>query len=360
MMEPWPWEALTGNMTVSTDIGLAALDELQRELMMDPEWCVRDGTTLTWWPWQLRQVFALGKAGLVYGDPMVPVHYKTLIVESVADPVKAQIAVGDLNRFAAMNAYVYDGQAHVIALCGSAYLNGGNRKWGRVLRFAALLQNIEAHSKAPQLADWVGGKPAVSPHPTGGFREDMDELLNFVDAQVVVDGQHPSPFVGAPIAGLSGLPRPPWLLVSASDTGATGELPFSGSVSAVEQAMLDDPDAQQSRTSLFQVLGDMEHPYLGSGALVILRLGVNLEAERVKLLAGYFNQAEASEQTGFPLIGAWTQDTQVPTTLAHVTFLPATVFRAVELEVVAFDSFLRNEWARQRLRTVGGGEGPPS
>lgn len=232
---------------------------------------------------------------------------------------------------------------------GSAYLHEGNLAWRRVLKFAALLQNIDAHAKAPLLAELVGGKPAVSPHPTSGFRERADDLLPFVDEKVVPDGQHASPFAGPPMAGLADLPRPPWLFVTADESGATGELPFSGSTPSVVQAMLGKKDAPPSLTSLFQVMSNAPHPHLGSGALVLLKLGMRLGVGQADSMAMDLNRAEATEQTGFPLIGAWTQDLHSETTLAHVTFLPASLFGPGILEQVAFYSWLRNEWARQRL-----------
>jgi hypothetical protein len=100
---------------------------------------------------------------------------------------------------------------------------------------------------------------------------------------------------------------------------------------------------------MFQVLANVPHPYLGSGALLLLRLGLNVEPAQADKLATELNLAEASEPTGFPLIGAWTRSPDLRTVLAHVTFLPTSIFDAGLLGSVAFYSSLRNEWAHQRL-----------
>jgi hypothetical protein len=92
----------------------------------------------------------------------------------------------------------------------------------------------------------------------------------------------------------------------------------------------------------------MAHPYLGSGALILLKLGVSGQPMEVFQLSLTLNLAESTEPTGFPLIGSWTIDAQTKS-LAHVTFLPTTVFDPGLLRTVSFYSSLRNEWARQRL-----------
>jgi hypothetical protein len=205
----------------------AVLDQLEKTLLMDAEWRVRDARTLTWWSWHLRQVFTVSQPALAYGDPTLAVHYYTDVVSDVADAHKAIGAVEILAPYVTMNAYVYDPELRVIRVCGSAYLHEGNLSWQRILALAALLQNIDAHAKAQQIAEMVGGKPAVSPHPTSGLRAKMDDLLNIVDSRIIPDGKRLSPYIG-PLTEALGeeLKQPPWLLVTSSPEGATGELPF--------------------------------------------------------------------------------------------------------------------------------------
>jgi hypothetical protein len=321
----------------------AILDQLEKALLMDAEWRVREARTLTWWSWHLRQVFTVSQPALAFGDPMLAIHYYTDVVSDVADPDKALGAVEILAPYVTMNAYVYEPETRVIRLCGSAYLHEGNLSWQRILAMAALLQNIDAHAKAPQIAQMVGGKPAVSPHPTSGFREKMDDLLNIVDHRIIPDGKRQSPYVGASTEDLAKeFNRPPWILVTASPEGATGELPFTGNVPAILKGKAEP----SGHTSLFQVVANGQHPYLGSGALVLLKLGLFGVPKDQLPLSLELNRAEASGPTGFPLMGSWTLDAQTRA-LTHVTFLPTTVFDPGLLRTVAFYSSLRNEWARQ-------------
>ena len=338
----WPWTTLARPQAGLSDMCGAILDQLEKALLMDAEWRVREARTLTWWSWHLRQVFTVSQPALAFGDPMLAIHYYTDVVSDVADPDKALGAVEILAPDVTMNAYVYEPETRVIRLCGSAYIHEGNLSWQRILAMAALLQNIDAHAKAPQIAQMVGGKPAVSPHPTSGLREKMDDLLNIVPNRVIPDGKRPSPYGGSSLAMmLKEMSQPPWLL---GPEGPTGELPFTGSVPTI----LRGAAASSGSTSKFQVASDGAHPYLGSGALVLLKLGFSDEPKKVLELSLKLNLAEAHEPTGFPLIGSWTIDAQSKS-LTHVTFLPTTIFDPGLLRTVAFYSSLRNEWARQRL-----------
>lgn len=125
--------------------------------------------------------FSIGPTGSAYIDPVVPVHYNTIVVRDIADLATAMLAVRALNCYATMSAYVYDNDTRSISLCSSAYLHTENLSWRRVVRAAALLQDIDAHARAPELATANGGRPAVLPHPTRGFREEMDDLPTFVN-----------------------------------------------------------------------------------------------------------------------------------------------------------------------------------
>jgi hypothetical protein len=312
--------------------------------MMDDPWCLQEERQLRWWAGPLEQRFTVSDPRIAFGDPTTIVRCETRVVRAVADLDSAAALIQELNTLTAVNAYILDADRRELKIVSSAYISDANLTWQRSMAVGALLQNIDAHAKAKALAKATHGEVSYSEHPVSGPRDKIDDLLLSMDLRFIPEGKKPSPFAGPACLMLKKLPRPPWLVVTTSPTGASGELPFEGAVPAA----LIGIATNSVETSLAQ-FGVGEHPHLGSGGIAVLKLGLNIDPAESGELARGLNTAEFIEPTGFPQFGAWVPDPKNNATLAHVTFLPSAMYDEGLLSTIAFYTSLRNEWSRQRL-----------
>jgi hypothetical protein len=56
MTDMWLWETVTRPTERESRIGPDTLDDVPKELLMEPEWVVHDEVSSTWWSWHLRGV----------------------------------------------------------------------------------------------------------------------------------------------------------------------------------------------------------------------------------------------------------------------------------------------------------------
>ena len=346
---PMPWQTLNIPAAPGTlDLGPAVLDNLYVKLMVDDEWAVREARSFTWWPYCLAQRLSASTPRIAFGDPMVAVRAVNDVVRNVkADGEQVEDFVGLLNMHASVGAYIWDPDGRRITITTSAYIHEGNRSLERFFSAAVLLTTVEAHAKAQQLAALVDGEVAASEHPISGSRPELDDLLNFADAEIVPRGQGPSAFVGPAMAAATQAPSLQSVFANGDESGLTAELPFFGDTPMMMKAALGL--AGPPETSLVQLLTQPRHPGYGSGMLALLKLPLEQPAEEIRRLAHGLNRAEAVELTGFPQFGAWCCDPGNETTLAHAAFVPSALYDPGLISTLLFYTALRNEWAHQRL-----------
>lgn len=157
-----------------------------------------------------------------------------------------------------LSAYIWNPQTKKITLRSSAYFHSENVSWlSQFFLGVVSVQVAEAHAQPDALAKLVGGEVDESAHPTNGFRENRDEMLDVITVLFAPQGMNPSRFTTEDLHAVMKLNPEPWLMANEGEKGLTAEFPFPGCMPP---------------TALLTVGSEIRHPLLGSGLLILLRL----------------------------------------------------------------------------------------
>jgi hypothetical protein len=309
-----------------SDIGLQAIDRIFDMLQVDEAWSVRRPRGFTWWSYRLAQHVDATEPWQDDEYQLSRIRIRTELVDSVTAVKPPEPFVALANMQETLSAVVWDPQDRSISECCTGIVHQENLGWlSRLLATAAILQNDAAHGRAQALAEIVGGFPAASSHPQNGERPEPDSMLGVpagLNDQARDAGRS---FRGPLCANLGGVLSDYELLGFSDESNFSCEVPFTGVVPIAAMAALDLPGkSQQPETSLLRIYPDIEHPNLGSGALITLLLPITYEPDDVPGIANRLNLAEAKGNTSSSLLGAWCPD---PTnknrnTIAFTAFLP--------------------------------------
>lgn len=348
---PMPWESLRQDPgRPLDDVGPAVLDRLFADFQIeDDEWAVREGRSFTWWPWAMAVRVEASAPRLGFGEAVVRVRAVADVLRGVTAPDEFVLGVlATVNMHASLASFVWDPAQSTISAVVTAYFHEGNKGLLPVFSTAVLLATTEGHARAPSLAEVLGGEPATSARPGSPLRTLADDLMNYSANAVVPRGQGPSEFRGR-LSEAVASPNIAWCMTSVDDEAFTGELPFFGTTPGIVAASLGrHPGVNE--TALVQCWASA-HPSYGSGLLMVMRLPLDFEtSEDVRRLANDLNLAEATEPTGFPLLGTWCEDPVLETpTLSFVAFVPSILARPTLVGTLCFYLSLRCWWARARL-----------
>jgi len=301
--------------------GEQTIDWLYREqLQIDDRWSVRTERGFTWWADQNAQTVEIideetgpdGEVGYLIG----------VRTEMITDLDLTEAALGELNegpmRCAALSGPVYDRQTSTLSLCSLGRVHSEVAEWmGVLLGSAAVTQIAEARLLGPDMAEALGGRPAISGHPENGPRPEPDEMIDAV--RVFVDQgrapcQWPAEQFDAAVHDF--MRQPPSIMASAGGQGFTVEFPYG------------------VKSSLCQVMGDAPHPLYGNGLLILQRFpfAVDTDAKGVEL-ALTLNDTELTRNvTGYGF-GSYVWDNNM---ICFTGFVPNALHRQVILPNLYF------------------------
>jgi hypothetical protein len=174
-------------------------------------------------------------------------------------------------------------------LCSSVALHEQNAEW-IVHYFSALamIQPIDAQSRAEVCAEMLGGTPDTSCHPSSGVRVAHDDMLNLIDAVYRPQGREPSRWVTS-----GEFEQIPSMLMKYGFFSTGGKDGLSAELSFGNETALITADVGQP------------HPQLGNGVLLLLKLPVTLSAPMAACVATELNATDANNFAGSHLMGAW-------------------------------------------------------
>ncbi|MFM7252267.1 MAG: hypothetical protein ACKO27_04280 [Ilumatobacteraceae bacterium] len=331
------------------DAGIAAVERLHQKMMIDEEWTARRPRGFTWWGHRLAQhVDASELTPGPDGELRSTVTVRTEVVRGVpsAHAGERRQIVNLANKLEAMSAVVYDEAAGTVEECASAAVGADTvDTWIDVLSVASVLQNAAAHSRANALAASIGGEPATSAHPSSGERLQRDDLLNGPVQWASMLGKPVSRFRGEPMLALE-RHASQWSVCTGDETGFTGEVPYSGSRSAIELMVAGQSGHRE--TALVRMFTDQPHPQLGSGVLLRMQLPPVFGPDRGVDEAQRLNALEASGSAPCMLLGAWCE---ADGELNYIAFVPSVIARPGLLENLFVDCAVRSSWAFGELRT---------
>lgn len=261
--------------------GQRTIDWLCREqLRVDETWSVRNSEGFTWWADRHAQrVEVIGSEAGPDGSDGYFVRVKTEFIRDVALNEKALAGINLLMSTATMAGPVYDGKSKVLSLSSLVRVHEGIREWiSPLISVAAMLQIADAHFLSSSMSQLVGGMPAESGHPTNGLRAGPDELAVGFTPMVAAAGAKPSSWSATEFkqAVDQYMRGPPVLLATSGGEGLTAEFAYG------------------ERSSLCEMKGDVPHPRIGHGLLVVqsfpvepmadaagVRLALELNAEEL-------------------------------------------------------------------------------
>jgi len=315
-------------MVLNGDIGPQVIDFLHRSLNIDEEWCVREPRGFTWWGHRLAQHIWADRPRIERGVEFVRVNAETNVLRGVREESNTVGIISSLNAHAALNAFVWNPWEARLSYRSSAYFHQGNFEWLQRLLLAAVgMQVADAHIKVDTLAGLLGGTPDESIHPISGRRDEMDDILNVIESLVVPRGEGPSPFTEEDLRTAAEIEPSPWALVNHDEAGMTAEIPFYNDRPAILAILEKDRPVGELGTALLEVLTDERHPQLGSGAMLLLRLPIELQPDQALRIAHELNSAESTHWTFSHFFGGWCRDIQLSNTVSFVSFIPAAVYK---------------------------------
>jgi hypothetical protein len=312
------------------DPGLSAVRWLYDSMKIDQEWSVIESRGFSWWGHRFCQrvwsedgvddhgvtIYRLcAETDLLHG---LPEDDTTLLRKMVA-----------FNRLASINALVKDGSE--IKIYSHAYVHEKSPSWvPGVFSLATILQVIAAERQADVLSRLLGGESHLTAHPQTGPRPSPDELLS-VQARVVTHGQRSSPWVSSrEWESVADLLTKAGYVANADASGITAECEF-----------------EDARTSLLEANATDEHPALGHGLAIRLRLPVSYNAANASDVASALNQIERDYLCPAHLLGSWCTDSASnPATegLAFASFYPAVLHNEGLLTNLVLNMASRARW----------------
>jgi hypothetical protein len=329
----------TGRIT--GDVGPQLLTFIYEEMKIDREWSIREERNLTWWGHRLAQRIWAETVIIEDGDEIVRVHAETDVLRNVNAEAHPARTLSILNRNASLSAYVWNPQTKKISLRSSTNFHAQNFHWLSVFFLSSVsLQAAEAHLQPYALAKLIGGEVDESAHPKNGFREKRDEMLDVIKLLYAPEGNNPSRFTKEDFHAAMKLNPSPWLMANEDEKGLTAEFPFPGCMPP---------------TALLKVDSETQHPQLGSGLLILLRLPLTLRGADVESLAARLNLAELRNTTRSHFIGSWCVDSERNLNLAQHTLLltgnslPVSDLEKGAKEILSFCSFIPSACHRPGL-----------
>lgn len=338
-----------------TELESRVVEHLHNALVSDESCCVHNDTGFGWVPYRLAQWISVEEISSPTGQkPRCLARVFCALVEGVENPPAAVALASEVNSQATTSSVVYSPQDRVLFEASTVWLTPeGFGPSVDMLVDIATLQANEAHSQAPALAEALEGAVAVMGCSGGGLRQGPDSILDRWDEIAGLGHSQPSAFRGAPLLRMIGDGQPGWALMAFGDeVSASGELEFSGDSTAVEMALADRQGDPQ--TALLQVFTDTPHPDLGSGALLLLRLPVTLDAAEAAELANGLNEQEVRGGSGVSALGAWCVPPNDEGAVAFVTFVPSAMATHFDLEYLAWLARARSRWAHSALGELQG------
>lgn len=237
------------------DPGAAAIDHIHKVLQIDAEWSVRTARGFSWWMGRFAQEVVSDPAAWSNDCLVSRLVARTTIALDVPQTPEVYQQIALLNAlFMTMSSLVLRGDG-TLQLVTTAITHQGIANWMPdhfALRVA--MQAADAELKGDLAATSLGGRPAVSSHPTSGSRPHLDEMANVISHLVVPAGREHSPWQGGEMRTAMEWAQRSSLLAMGDDVGLTAEF------------------AYRNFTSLLQLDARDEHPQVGNGLRATLRL----------------------------------------------------------------------------------------
>jgi hypothetical protein len=282
----------------SDDPGLAVVRFIYEQLRVDSEWSVREGRGFTWWGWRVAQRVRAEKPRGAAGAPVSRVHAETDFLRSVPEDDENIARIGALLQSATLSAVRMDDAGSVSMTCAASFEKETPAYMQWLFFVAIAFQVAEVETLLDGADSGVQGLPAVSRHPSSGPRTSRAGMLDIVRTAIVPEGKRPSRWedggelalLGDSLLGLGARP------LGIDALGLMAEIPFGPRTRSSAGA----GDSIHLRVSTRE-----EHPRLGCGLYLRLRLPLALGFVEQTRLALRLNGLEHATDSCPHLFGSW-------------------------------------------------------
>lgn len=318
------------------DIASYVLNFVIEKMMIDKLWSIQEPSAFTWWPHKLAQRVWAEPARIDEGFSVFRIHAETALLKEVPPTERTYGLLAMLNTAVTLNRYVYDPAHMRITLRCCAYFHTENAGWqAAYFTNAIAIQAAQAHAELQHGSDLFGAPPDETTHPTG-IRTHPDDMLNVLELYRE-EGQEPSAFIGEECARIERMSPRPFVMANADESGATVEFPFAGCMPP---------------TTMLRIRTDVEHPKLGSGAFLLLKVPNTPSVVQDFGLVNRLNAAEMQEWSRSRGFGAWCKDVESADPLKHIAyvcFLPSATKMDGLLENEVYQMAARTRWLHTYL-----------
>jgi hypothetical protein len=293
-----PWDLRTG------DLGVEIVDKIGHSMTLDAEWSIRTERGFTWWGKDLAQHVWAEPGINDDGFEIFRLHARTDLLRSFQATPENLAKLNAFAGFATTSGFLVDDRHSRVQFAASMYAHDETDDWVRKsFGLVAAIQAADAQIKAQVLAEFTGAEVDATPHPSSGLRPEHDDMLNVLEDVVVPLGQRSSAWEGEELEWTTEIvQRGQYTVLATGDsTGLSAEFPF------------------QSRTSLLTVTTETSNPQLGNGALLVLRLPMNIGETDGHRFAVALNRRELKLMTRAHYLGCWLWRDDG---MCFVTFLP--------------------------------------
>jgi len=312
------------------DLGPGILDWYERTCQVDETWRLREGRSLTWWPYAFRQVVTAEPPRQSLDATVTRVTAVTPISTGVPDDAPVEVVLFGSNVQASYSAMVFDPGRRAFFTSTAACFHEGNETWlRRLFAVAGVLQVAVPHGLERAAFDLLGA-PDIAGHPVSGRRPEPDDIIGIVNA-VQAKGREPNPLGRG---------------VYAAAAAKLAELGIKARQEG-ESLVLILP-AEHLEGGFTIVVNNAEHPGFGNG-LFLLQIAPAIPGQAsLAMYANDLNLRELTEPVDTHAFGAWLKGPQDE--LNHVAFITADMLDMPEQAQVAllvnlvFNEMLRARW----------------
>jgi len=321
------------------DLGLSAVKYIYEKLAIDEEWSQWYERGFVWWGYQLAQNVWAEPCIEVEGYVFCRIHVRTDLLDDFSGSDEQLIELIPMTYLSTLSGPMRaPSDPTRIQLASNVYLHEDTKGWlQEVLATAAIMQAEEASLLVGELARLTGARPAFSPHPTTGSREDWDDILNVPKQLFIPAGVDPSRFLGHDmLQTLEMLQQPPCIRATGDKDGLCAEFPFG------------------QLSSLLQMKTMEGHPRYGHGLMMQLEIPIPSSGDTdlgAAKMALKLNEMERDDPRAFPhFLGSWCPGERA---VCFVSFFPNWLFKVGINQALAQVAMGRTKWAADSLLEAG-------